>query len=266
MKAVFLADAHLTQAGGPGYGELISFFDELKAGRQRSGGIYIDELFLVGDFFDFWFSKGENVYPPFQEVLNKLIALKEAGISIHLSEGNHDFFLADYFSDYLGMEVYPDWADVELDGLRILVSHGDTIGASDLSYRLLRRLLRSRFFYNLQRLLPLPWLFALARLSSLTSRGLGRDRTEYLAVEFQAFARERLAAGFDAVLLGHCHLPLLHRYNMGGREAVSAIIGGWNAHQSYLYLEDGAFRLCSFRRGKGPEKDRGKGREKIFRS
>ncbi|MDI6727185.1 MAG: UDP-2,3-diacylglucosamine diphosphatase, partial [Smithellaceae bacterium] len=205
-----------------------------------------------GDFFDFWFSKGEEVYPPFREVLDRLIALQGAGIGIHLSEGNHDFFLADYFSDYLGMEVYPDWVEVELDGRKILLSHGDTITAGDLSYRILRGVLRSRLFYKLQRLIPLSVLFAIARISSRTSRELGGDRSVGLAEEFHAFAREKLVAGFDAVVLGHCHLPLLRQHRLGGREAISATLGGWNFHQSYLYYEEGTFRQCAFQKGKYP--------------
>ncbi len=245
MKAVFLADAHLTGEESPGYRELMTFLADLREARQgnKTRGIYTDALFLVGDYFDFWFARGARIYPPFREVLARLVALKEAGVRIHLIEGNHDFFLADYFCRHLKMEVSPDWAEVELEGRRILISHGDTINADDDSYRLLRRFLRSGFFYRLQRLVPLSLLFAAARQLSRTSRELRKDKTEELAENLHAFGRAKLDEGFDAIVLGHCHKPLLMRYNLRGREAISVTLGGWNNHQSYLYFEDGVFSL-----------------------
>lgn len=149
MKAIFIADAHLIDETSPGYAELLNFLEELRLARlegSKAGGLYADELFILGDFFDFWFARGTRIYPPFEKVLAGLLALKEAGVRIHLAEGNHDFFLADYFSRYLGMEVTPDWAEVKLDRQRILFAHGDVVDSIELSYKLLRGILRSGFF------------------------------------------------------------------------------------------------------------------------
>lgn len=249
MKAIFIADAHLIDETSPGYAELLDFLEELRLARlegSKAGGLYADELFILGDFFDFWFARGTRIYPPFEKVLAGLLALKEAGVRIHLAEGNHDFFLADYFSRYLGMEVTPDWAEVKLDGQRILFAHGDVVGSVELSYKLLRGILRSGFFYRLQRLVPLSILFTAARLFSRTSRELGRNQTEELVDKLHTFARQKLTEDFDAVVLGHCHKPLLKHHNLGARQCISATVGGWNCHRSYLFFADGAFSLRYF--------------------
>jgi UDP-2,3-diacylglucosamine hydrolase len=96
--------------------------------------------------------------------------LRQSGIRICLCEGNHDFFLADYFSGKLGIEVYPGDAEFMLDGLRSLVSHGDTVDRNNRRYLALRRLLRSSFSYRLQRIFPLEWLWRIARFSSKVSK------------------------------------------------------------------------------------------------
>ena len=48
MKAVFLADAHLKNADDNSYLVLMHFLETLMP---------VDRLFILGDFFDFWFSR-----------------------------------------------------------------------------------------------------------------------------------------------------------------------------------------------------------------
>ena len=65
--------------------------------------IMTDLLVIAGDFFDFWFERGGLIYPEFRPVVERLVQLRQSGIRISLCEGNHDFFLADYFSGELGI-------------------------------------------------------------------------------------------------------------------------------------------------------------------
>ena len=73
----------------------------------------IDDLYIAGDLFDFWFCQKEKINPEFKPVINKLIELQKAGIRIHLSEGNHDFFMGEYFRDVLGMEVFEEMNEMQ---------------------------------------------------------------------------------------------------------------------------------------------------------
>ncbi len=88
-------------------------------------------------------------------MIERIAALKGEGVLVSLCEGNHDFFLKDYFSGRLGFDVYPEWAEFTFDGLRILVSHGDTVDRGNRKYLALRGFLRSSFTRRLLRLLPL---------------------------------------------------------------------------------------------------------------
>ena len=156
MKAVFLADAHLKNADDNSYRILMHFLETLMP---------VDRLFILGDFFDFWFSRNGRLYPDFIPIIDKLVDLKQQGVQIALCEGNHDFYLESYFSRTLGMTVFTEWADINLDSWKILLSHGDTVDEANKRYLLIRRILRSRSFYQTQRKIPLALLWKIARLS-----------------------------------------------------------------------------------------------------
>lgn len=251
MRAIFLSDAHLKGPGDASHPKLIGFLDRLRGrgddgGSASAGQLVVDHLVLAGDVFDFWFGRGDAVYPGFQTVIDRIAQLKQRGVRITLCEGNHDFFLHDYFTGKLGFEVYPDWAEFEIDGLRILVSHGDTVDRDNRRYLALRRFLRSRFTYTLQRLLPLKLLWRLARLSSEMSKKIPGTSETQLAEIMYRFALGKFQEGYDAVILGHCHKPILREAIYDGRIKTFATLGDWNTSDCYLSCRDGRFAMHHF--------------------
>lgn len=259
MKAVFLSDVHLQSRRDRGYGDLMGFLKLIRGTGEQgkkelpapatdgaSPCLAIDRLFIAGDFFDFWFCQDDHVYPEFAEVVDRLAEIQSAGVQVNLCEGNHDFYLEDFFSKSLGMNVFTEWAVLDLDGHRILLSHGDTIDRRNRKYLLLRRILRSRLFYRLQRRVPVSLLWRLARISSRMSKELTVASQEALVEKMQVFAREKFQDGFDAVILGHCHKPLLQEYPLGGRKRIFATLGDWGEHHSYLSYENGCFALSRY--------------------
>ncbi len=235
MRAVFFSDAHLRSGDDEGCGLLRDFLRS----TSRSG----DHLFIVGDLFDFWFSRDGVVYPGFQPVIDELIDLQGRGVKIHLFEGNHDFYLADYFTGVLGIEVFTDTTLLQLGGKNIYVAHGDLVDESDRGYRFLRRVLRSRLAYGLQKRLPLRLLWRLARLSSDASKEYLAKPQEALASKMEAFALSEFVKGVDAVILGHCHLPVIKTHAVKGRQCHFVLLGDWLTHRSYVVLEEGRFEL-----------------------
>jgi UDP-2,3-diacylglucosamine hydrolase len=254
LKAIFLADVHLQGGAGEREKKLLRFLDHLEAGSGRDAlrekdPVFPDRLILAGDIFDFWFSRDGRIYPGFAQVVERLSALKRAGVRIGLCEGNHDFFLAEYFSSRLGMEVYPDGTDLDCDGLRLFVTHGDAIDRTNHSYLVLRRFLRSRFAFFLQQLLPLPLLWSVARLSSALSKGMSTETRDRLASVMVQYAMEKFGEGYDGVILGHCHLPVLKEVFCGGKRRIVATLGDWITYDTYLHVEAGRFVMERFAPG-----------------
>lgn len=235
MKDVFLADAHLRDPGDENYRRLLTFLEGLR-GKTRT-------LYLLGDIFEFWIGYRHAVFSAYVPVLEALRRLREDGTELVFVEGNHDFHMGPFFEEVLGCRVIADDAAVDVDGLRIYLAHGDLADPVDSGYRLLRRLLHSRFILCLARLVTpdLPWAISrwMGRQSrkQYTTRSVRRQPEELIL----AHARRRFAEGHQAVVTGHFHHPLLRSDPAGTIVA----LGDWIDQYSYAVLENGAFRMES---------------------
>jgi len=136
---------------------------------------------------------------------------------------------------------------VTADGRRLLLSHGDTIDRSNWRHLLLRSFLRSNFFYRLQRIIPLPILWKVARATSDLSMNLSRESAEDLAKKMHSFSLAKFEEGFDAVILGHCHMPMTAEHVVNGSKRTFVTLGDWMVHYTYLYYEDGRLILSHYR-------------------
>lgn len=261
MRAVFLSDVHLKRRSDPAYDRCLAFFSTL-AGREggpsfaSSGSgpaMVIDLLVIAGDFFDFWFERGGRIYPEFRPMVESLLRLGQSGVRICFCEGNHDFFLADYFSHQRGFEVHPDELRLDLEGLACLVSHGDLIDDRNWRYQTLRKWLRSRLAYRTQRILPLSWLWQIARMSSRVSRDAFTDATNRLLTVMHGYGEKKWREGIDAVIFGHCHIPTFREERIDGKFKTMATLGDWISHQNYLLFENGRFIQKSFAPGASHE-------------
>lgn len=252
MKAIFISDAHLRKSSDERYKKIMDFFDDIKEGNIQSiadlegtdtNKELIDDLYIAGDFFDFWFCTKEKINPDFKPVIEKLIELKKAGIRVHLCEGNHDFFMKEYFHDVLGMEVYEEFAEAKPDNLNALIAHGDTADSANTANLFFRKVLRSRAFYNFQRFMPASIRWTIARLCSTTSKELTVENGDALLKKMSSFALTRFQKGFDAVILGHCHVPSVNYYTIADKKRVFVTLGDWIRHYSFLYYENNNFFL-----------------------
>ena len=73
---------------------MVSWLDQVQKDAQ--------DLFLMGDLFDFWFEYKTAVPRGFVRFLGKLSALADQGIRIHIFVGNHDLWMWDYLEKELG--------------------------------------------------------------------------------------------------------------------------------------------------------------------
>lgn len=244
-KALFISDAHLKKPTDRNYQSLLELLNDVSPGDQEvTTGLDLTDIFFLGDLFDFWFSRRGIIPPEFIAIVEQIHLLGSRGLRIHMCEGNHDFFLRDFFEGIPGVSICEDWATVELDGRRVLLGHGDLVDQENVRYLFMRRVLRSKLVYRLHKGIPVRVLWALAKTLSRMSKELMDGEDGRIFRSMKTFAREKFMDGYDDVLLGHCHVPHLEKIVFQGREHHFITTGDWVRHFSYVLYSEGKYRLC----------------------
>lgn len=232
--AYFVSDLHLGadyKRARPGREGQFRRFLESVASRGS-------HLFILGDLFEFWMEYRNYIPKQHFGTLSALERLAGAGVEVHYLSGNHDFNLGTFFRDSLGVKVHHQPLEVEIQGRKLLLLHGDGLAASDWKYRLVKKVTVHPWSNWWFRLLHPDWGMELARSLSRLSRDRHGYRPRLLA-EYEAACRKLLARGHDAVMHGHTHAGFVRKLP----EGVYVNSGEWLERMEYVSLRDGEFTL-----------------------
>jgi UDP-2,3-diacylglucosamine hydrolase len=237
--AYFISDAHLglPVAEHPDReARLLRFLDSIRGTATH--------LFLLGDVFDFWFEYKKLVRADYFPVLHAIAGLAESGTAVHVHAGNHDFALGDFFPRAIHAVVHMDPIDIEIQGKRVHLQHGDGVLAADVGYRLLRSLLRFPPFQWLYKLIhPVAGIFIADRVSRLSRHLTGGSILEEPIIRAYRRAAQRiLNRGTDIAVFGHTHTPELCREN----DKTYCNTGDWMRRFTFAKLENGMMSLWEY--------------------
>jgi UDP-2,3-diacylglucosamine hydrolase len=198
------------------------------------------DLLINGDLFDFWFEYRSVIQARHYRVLAALADLRDAGVRIRFLGGNHDAWGGRFLREEVGIELLQEGQVIRLAGRSALVVHGDGVGAGDLGYRILRRVIRSPVSVRLFRTLH-PDLGS--RIAAFVSTTEGKHGTPDRANPARAEALRNWAMAaldrnpeLDMVLAGHTHTPAVDQVRPG-RYYVNT--GDWINHFTFLVLHPG---------------------------
>ncbi|MCB0760824.1 MAG: UDP-2,3-diacylglucosamine diphosphatase [Flavobacteriales bacterium] len=207
-----------------------------------------DEIFLVGDLFDFWFEYKKAVPRGFTRLLGKISELTDRGIPIHVFTGNHDMWIFDYLPQETGVMLYRDNIERSWNGKKFLIGHGDGLGPGDHGYKFIKKVFASKVCQ---------WLFArlhpnlgisMADFWSRKSRSasevqdsvfLGEDQ-EWLAIYCKEILEKQ---HFDYFVFGHRHLPLDLKV---GPDSRYINLGDWISHFTYGHFDGSTMHLKTY--------------------
>lgn len=207
-----------------------------------------DELFFVGDIFDFWFEYKHVVPKGFTRLLGCLARLSDSGIRLHFFKGNHDMWMFGYFQDEFGAAIHSDAYIFEQGGKRFFVHHGDGLGNGDASYKLLKKVFRSEICQRMFAFLH-PYLgIGLANYLSQKSRAAQLyNENENIIPENEwlvQYCKEVLKKEFyDYLIFGHRHLLLDIELDKGSRYVN---LGDWFRYCSYAEFDGTELALKKF--------------------
>lgn len=236
MAVYFISDAHLGSDEPQREQEKLAKLFRLLEMVESDG----HKLYILGDLFDFWFEYKHAVPKKHLHVVFRLASLTEQDIPVHYITGNHDFWLGDFLAEESGVIIHRDSFETAEEGLRLFLVHGDGLSPADWKYRAFVRFpLRNKLAIRLYRLIPVDWGIPLAKKVSSHSRlhTSGRDR-KFLD-DYEAYARNKLAEGYDAVIIGHTHEPQFKKFENG----IYLNTGDFITHFSYGRLEGGRLSL-----------------------
>jgi UDP-2,3-diacylglucosamine hydrolase len=220
------SDAHLGVAPAAVERDVLDFLRSL---RHRAGSLVIN-----GDLFDFWFEWDHVIPRRAFRVLAALADLRESGVRIVMTAGNHDCWGGDVLRRDVGVDYRVGAWTGTLAGWKALVEHGDGLReVEDRGYRRWRRVLRHPMSVRAFRLLHPDWGSALAHRTSGASRAR-HDADE--GAGLRAVAASVLAAngGLQLVVYGHSHMAALERMPKG---AVYANAGSWLTEPTYILVQ-----------------------------
>lgn len=234
-KIYFLSDFHL---GAPDAAaslarekKVIRFLDEVKHDAEQ--------IFIVGDLFDFWYEYKKVVPKGYVRILGKLAELTDSGIPVHFFVGNHDMWMTDYFQKELNIPVYYEPVPFEFNGKKFLIGHGDGLGPGDHGYKFIKKIFRNKFSRWMFGILP-PYIgMGLADYFSRKSRAQTGTKDEVFMGEenewLVTYCREQLQKNhFDFFIFGHRHLPLDIKLNDKSRYIN---LGDWIKYDSYAVFD-----------------------------
>ncbi len=212
-----------------------------------------EEIFLMGDVFDFWFEYKTVVPRGFVRLLGKIAEITDKGIPVHYFTGNHDMWVFDYLPQETGVTLHRSTIKREWNNVRFLLGHGDGLGPGDHGYKFIKKI-----FAN-----PVSqWLFArlhpnlgigLANFWSRKSRvSTASTEEKFMGEENEwlfLFCQEVLKKEhFDYLIFGHRHLPLDMKVAENSRYIN---LGEWVKYNTYAVFDGKDLELLHFENGLG---------------
>jgi UDP-2,3-diacylglucosamine hydrolase len=243
-KIYFASDFHL---GVPSHRSskeretrIVNWLDSIKADAE--------EIFLVGDIFDFWFEYKTVIPKGFVRLQGKIAEITDSGIPVHFFTGNHDMWIFDYLPSELGITLHKKPITKTVNGKKLYIGHGDGLGPGDTKYKLLKKIFSSTLCQ---------WLFArihpnlgiaVAQYWSSKSRiATGKYDEKFLGEENErliTYCKDILKeTHYDYFVFGHRHLPIEFSLN---EKSTYVNLGEWINFYSYAVFDGTKLELKYF--------------------
>jgi UDP-2,3-diacylglucosamine hydrolase len=235
MTHLFVSDVHLGEDSAPAIGQFLEF---LSAHAARA-----ETLYILGDLFESWVGDDDRS----EAALTVCAALKrltDRGLPCFVLHGNRDFLLGSGFCERTGCRLLTDPVVAELDGERVLITHGDALCTDDHAYQELRSIVRRNDVQRRFLALPLAARETLANeVRAGSRRHTARTVPTIMDVNAEAVERAFRAAGVRRMIHGHTHRPGVHDLTVDGASAQRIVLGAWYEQGSYLSCERGSYEL-----------------------
>ncbi len=247
-KIYFISDCHF---GVPNHEKslvreklFIEWLDEINKDAQ--------EIYIMGDLFEFWFEYKTVVQKGYVRLLGKLAEVSDSGIPIYFFRGNHDVWAFNYLAEEINVKIYPDTLMREYNGKAFFLGHGDGLGKGDNGYKFLKKVFRNRLNQWLFRWLHpdigtamgLYW----SNKSRIANENTGLEKVNQAGLDrLTGYCRQQLLKNpeIDYFIFGHIHKPNV--VDLDSRARYYSI-GDWINYYSYLVFDGEKIEIKYYRK------------------
>lgn len=221
MVALFISDLHL-QASMPH--TALAFFDFLRVHAMKA-----QQLYLLGDIFEYWAGDDDIATPFNQQVVNAIRHVSDAGVAVFWMAGNRDFLVGDAFADAAGATLLPDPLVTTIAGKKMILTHGDAQCTDDVAYMAFRAQVRQPDWQHAFLAMPLAKRKAIIEGLRKGSQEAQRAKSD----DIMDVNTDAIASLFDAsdaaiMIHGHTHRPARHEYHPNDSERVRYVLPDWD--------------------------------------
>ena len=239
MAVLFVSDLHLEPARPDG----IATFVEFCASEARSAAA----VYILGDLFEAWIGDDDDD-PGLEPITAALAGLTAAGTPCHFMHGNRDFLVGPRFAAATGCRLLGDYECIEIEGERVLLTHGDLLCSDDVRYQTLRRQLRDPVW----RRDFLGKTLAERRAIAQELRQLSKDemagKSEMIMDVNEKTVRDTMRRfGVLNLLHGHTHRPAIHCFELDGAPARRIVLSDWYGPGGFARWDSTGPKLESLR-------------------
>lgn len=235
MSTLFVADIHLCAQEPAITAGFVHFL--------RTRAIAAQALYILGDLFEVWIGD-DDPNPLHREIAVALQALGQRGIPCYFIHGNRDFLLGKRYAAACGVTLLLAQQVMQLDGLRVVILHGDTLCTDDSDYQRFHRRMHQRWLQRLFLSLPLRLRLHIAdRMRANSLRANAGKTADIMDVNAPAVMAVMEHTGATVMIHGHTHRPAIYLLPEDRRRAV---LGAWHRQGSAIEVSARGVTLHEF--------------------
>ncbi len=242
-KIYFASDVHL---GLPNYEDslirekkFVKWLDLIKKDAE--------EIYLLGDIFDFWHEYKYVAPSGYVRFLGKLAEITDSGIPVHYFTGNHDIWIYNYLPKETGIILHRKPITKILNNKKFYLAHGDGLGPWDKGFKLMKAGFTNPvlqwFFARLHPNFAITIANTLSRKKRYAQEDKelifkGEDKEWLILYSKMLLEKEH----FDFLIYGHRHIPYETKIN----NSKYINLGDWIYNFTYAEFDGTEVKLLKF--------------------
>jgi UDP-2,3-diacylglucosamine hydrolase len=193
-----------------------------------------DEIYLLGDVFDFWWEYKLVVPKGFTRFLGTVSSITDSGIPIHFFTGNHDMWINDYLSKECGVTLHTGPYTTSFNGKRFHLAHGEGLGSQSTGFRMMLKIFHNKplraMYSALHPSLGVGfghrWSLSSRLGKGITTDFMGEEKEDLIRYAGTVLKNEKT----DYFVFGHRHLAMTFRMKEGPE---IVFLGDWIKNSSF---------------------------------